>query len=126
MMKTIRRLLFGLAISTGVAGLVVGGVPLGKFAYEWLKDHEYGYYYDPNFLFSPEVIFILSVILLVFVYISHLVGKGIYIAGETPSDPPKPPAEAAPATADKAVPPAAAPVETADEKLARLLDQKKA
>jgi hypothetical protein len=125
MLKTIRWLLYGLAISTGVAGLLVGGVPLGKFAFEWLHDHEYGYYYDPNFLFSPEVIFILSVILLMFVYISHLVGKGIHINGETKSDPPPPPAEAAPATADKAAPPAAAPVQTADDKLARLLNQKK-
>jgi hypothetical protein len=62
----------------------------------------------------------------VFVYISHLVGKGVHIAGETQSDPPNQPAEAAAATSKKiSPPPAAAPVATADDKLARLLNQKK-
>ena len=128
MLKIVRRLLYGLAISTGVAGLLAGGVPLGKFAWQWLHDHEYGYYYDPNFLFSPEVVFILSLILLVFVHISFLVGKGIHIAGSERPGPPKLPAEAADATTDKISQSTgvatAAPVETADEKLARLLRQK--
>ncbi len=130
MLKIIRIVLYSLAISTGVAGLFVGGTPLVKYAWQWLHDHEYGYYYDPNYLFSPEVIFILSVILLVFVHISFLVGKNIHATGSEKSDSPAKPVENSNSTAEKDLSPTqvaatTAPTETADEKLARLLRQKK-
>lgn len=86
MLKIIRCVLYGLAISTGVAGLFVGGVPIAKYALERFRDSEYGYYYETNFLFSPEVIFLLSLILLIFVHIGLVVGKGIHVAGPTKSD----------------------------------------
>jgi len=122
MLKIIRCLLYGLAITTGVAGLFAGGVPLAKFALQYLRDHEYGYYYDTNSLYLPEIVFLLSLSLLIFVHISFMIGKGIQPASPPKPDSPAPagkifqPADTAGTTTDQ---------ETADEKLARLLNQKK-
>jgi hypothetical protein len=124
MLKIICRLLYGLAITTGVAGLFAGGVPLAKFALQYLRDHEYGYYYDTNSLYLPEIVFLLSLSLLIFVHIGLMVGKRIQ-----PASPPKPdspaPTDEISQPAGTAGTPAQTGQETADEKLARLLNQKK-
>jgi hypothetical protein len=119
--KIIRGLLYSLAISTGMAGLLAGGVPLAKFALQYLHDHEYGYYYDANSLYLPEIVFLLSVILLVFIHISFQIGKKIY-----PADPPKPESSAKPT--ENSTAPANdifQPAKSAEEKLARLLKQQR-
>jgi|SRR5665213_1364374 len=132
MLKIIRCLLYSLAIFTGVAGLVAGGVPLAKYALQYLRDREYDYYFDANYLYPPGIIFLLSLLLLIFVHIGLMMGKGISPASSPKPDPSVKPAEAAPAPAGEISPPtktagttAQAELETADKKLTRLLNQNK-
>jgi len=130
MLKIIRCLLYGLAILTGVAGLFVGGTPLVTFVRERLRDYEYRGYYDTSYLHAPEIIFLLSLILLVGVRICLALAKGTRPANPSETVPPgkKP---AVPAPASEFSPPSGAaetpapPAETADAKLTRLLNQKK-
>ena len=131
MFKLIRLGLYGLATTAGVAGLFAGGVPLAKFAWKYWRDHQYGYYYDANSLYFPEIVFLLSLSLLVFVHLGLVVGKGNREAGSKPELTRKP-AQNPPASlagnlpaAGPAGPSAQAGRESADEKLARLLHQKK-
>jgi hypothetical protein len=130
MLKIIRYALYSLAIMAGVLGLFVGGIPLVEYVLEMLHDAEYRYYYDTHYLNEPEIIFLLSMILLVGVRIAMGLDKGI-----RPANPPDSGLSAkkpvAPAPAEETSQPSVAadttalPVETADEKLTRLLKQKK-
>ena len=133
MLKAIRCLLYGLAISSGVAGLFAGGVPLVKYAaFQWFHGPESDLYDDPNYLFSPEVIFLLSLIVLIVAHASLVLGRGI-----PPASLPKPGSsgkstEDSPAPASEISRPAKlagtigrTAQEAADEKLAQLLNQKK-
>jgi hypothetical protein len=132
MLKAIRCLLYGLAVSAGVAGLFAGGVPLVKYAvFKWFHGRDSDYYDDPNYLFSPEVVFLLSWILLIFVRISLVLEKGFHPSSLPQPDASGKAAENPPAPASTMSRPAraaAANVPTdqaaADEKLARLLNQK--
>jgi hypothetical protein len=130
MHKTIRCLLYGLAMFTGVAGLFTGGDPLVKYLLEMWHDAQNNDYYDIHYLNEPEIIVLLSLILLVGVRIAMMLDKGI-----GPASPPniassrtKP---VAPALANEISAPSAIaetstqPVETADQKLTRLLKQEK-
>lgn len=130
MLKIIRCLLYGLAILAGVAGLYDGGTPLVKYMVHQWSEPEYQGYYDTRDLDFPKLTFLLSLVLLIGVRICLALEKGI--CPVNPSDSvaseKKP---VAPAPAGKISSPAvtaetpAPPVETADTKLTRLLNQKK-
>jgi len=130
MFKFIRRLLYGLAVLSGVAGLLIGGLPLAQFARERLHtDDSARDYYDTTYLHAPEIIFLLSLILLVCVCIALALEKGISPAEPTRSEatekPPEPQRKEAAVTSisgENAPPPSK---ETADEKLSRLLNREK-
>ncbi|HTB83995.1 MAG TPA: hypothetical protein VK742_10105 [Candidatus Sulfotelmatobacter sp.] len=127
MLKIIRYVLYGLAILSGVAGLMVGGLPLAQFARERLQAEDSARdYYDTTYLHAPEIIFLLSLILLVGVCIGLTLEKGI-----SPANPPRSekPAElqrteAAAISAAGEIP-APQTSESADEKLSRLLNREK-
>ncbi len=130
MLKVIRWLLYGLAILSGGAGLYGGGVPLAKYAFQRLRDPGYGYYFAPDFLFPPEAIFLLSLLLLMSVRIGFAIEKGIRPADvHTPVASRNQPNDSASANEiarpSKTVETSAPDAETADEKLTRLLNQKK-
>ena len=130
MLKIIRCLLYGLAILAGVAGLYDGGTPLVKNMLQQWREEEYRGYYDTGYLNSPRAIFLLSLILLVGVRICLALDKGIRLINASDTVPPgkKP---VAPAPDGNISPPAvtaeipAQPLESADAKLTRLLNQKK-
>jgi hypothetical protein len=131
MLKTIRCVLYGLAILTGVAGLFDSGTPLVKYMLQQWREHEYRGYYDTGYLNSPKIIFLLSLILLVCVRLSLALDKGIRPASPQNSIPSGKPTADTPALADEISQPPKAAIstmkteqETADEKLTRLLNQK--
>jgi hypothetical protein len=130
MFKIIRCVLYSLAVLTGVAGLFVGGDPLVKYLWEMLHDSEYRSYYDTHYLNEPEIIFLLSLILLIGVRIAIALDKGIRPASPLEKDSsgkklvaPAPASEIASPFGTAETP--AQPVETADEKLTRLLNENK-
>jgi len=90
MFRRLRFLLYCFAVFIGVAGLVEGGLPLAKYAYERLQ----GKYFDAYVIlsaydrFSSEVILILSLMLLIVVHIGHVLAGGLRF---TKSDKPAPP-----------------------------------
>jgi hypothetical protein len=129
MLKIIHQILYGLAIFIGLLGLVIGGDPLVKYALEMWRDAQGGYYYDTHYLNEPEIIVLLSLILLVGVRIAMALDQGTQ-----PSNSPAVEASRqkliaavnddainAPLESREA---SAQPVETADEKLTRLLNKK--
>ncbi len=128
MLKIIRTVLYGLASATGLAGVLVGGDPLVKYLWEMLHDSEYRYYYDTHYLYEPEIILLLSLILLIGVRICFALDKGMRPANPADAGPPGK-APVTPASANEISPAAAEtpapPVESADEKLTRLLNPKK-
>jgi|SRR5208337_4036904 len=131
MLRLIRLLLYWLAVLAGVTGVLVEGLSLLKNWTQRLEDPNYSYLLSAYDYFSAEVIFLLSLMLLIVVHIGHVVGGGLLISkskepvssgphqGESPKSTsltsPSPETLGAPAQIDK---------ETADEKLARLLKQK--
>ena len=130
MLKIIRCILYGFAITTGVAGLLFGGDPLAKYLWEMLHDSEYRNYYDTHNLNEPGMIFLLSLILLIGVRICFALDKGIRPANPSEAVPsgkkpvaPAPPNKISPPPVPPETP--AQPVESADKKLTRLLHQKK-
>jgi len=123
MLKTIRRILYGLAILTGVAGLCIGGDPLLKYVLEMWHDAQNNDYYDIHYLNEPEIIVLLSLILLVGVRIAMALDKGICPASspKTASSGTEPVATALAAVSKTTT----QPVETVDQKLTRLLKQER-
>ena len=127
MLKTIRGFLYGLAILAGVTGLIDGGIPLVKYAMELWRDPEYSSYYNTNELNAPKIILLLSLIFLACVRISLSLDRKISPA--IPADPIKKGDVCA--TAKEIIPNLASPetiappAETPDERLTRLLSQKK-
>lgn len=130
MPKIILNILYGVATFTGVAGLFAGGVPLTKYALEILRDSEYLHYYDRTNLNESEMIFLLSLILLIGVRIcSALENKtrpanpsDAASSGEKPVVP-APSKEISPLSGAAKTP--SQPMESADDKLTRLLNEKK-
>ncbi|MGO8838270.1 MAG: hypothetical protein ACLQAH_12705 [Limisphaerales bacterium] len=128
-----RFLVYCLAVFTGVLGLLDGGIPLVKYAAERLASNNYEAYlvlssYDR---FSAEVIFILSLMLLILVHIGHAVGGGLHISNAREQVSSGRQQSGSPLSAgltsqslDPPGTPAQTDKETADEKLARLLKQK--
>ena len=130
MLKITRCVLYSLAILAGVAGLFDGGTPLVKYMLQQWRDQEYRSYYDTSYLNSPKIIFLLSLILLIGVRVCFALDKGVRPVKplDTVSSGKK---LAVPASASEISPPSgtaetpAQPAESADEKLTRLLNQKK-
>ena len=125
MLKMIRCLLYGLATLAGVSGLVISGVPLVKYGLERLHDYESTSYYDTTYLHAPEIIFLLSLMLLVFVNIGLVIERRLgsvsvsnpVMPGKTTPDPSAPVSETV--SGSSAVP------ANPDSKLAHLLNPKK-
>jgi hypothetical protein len=79
MLRLSRFLLYWLAVLVGVAGLLDGGIPLLKYAGERLAGNHYEAYlalssYDR---FSEEVIFMLSLMLLILFHLGHVLAGGL-------------------------------------------------
>lgn len=127
MLKIIRWILYSLAILTGVLGLIVGSIPLVKYVSEMLHGDEYSDFSDMRYLAEPEIILLLSLILLTGVRICLALDRKIPPAG--PADAIKKVEAFATAKANILAPassePIAPPAESPDEKLTRLLNQKK-
>ena len=126
-----RFLLYWLAVLAGITGVLVEGVSLVK---NWMQQFnpEYSYLLSAYDFFSAEVIFLLSLMLLIVVHIGHVVGGGLNISKPKESiSPGKQRGDSALSAGSTAPSPelleaqAQTDKETADEKLARLLRQKK-
>jgi len=130
MKRFLRGLLYCLALLGGITGLVVGGKLLGKYVLARLNDPYFDSFSYNDLVFSGGVIFILSLILLIFADIGLMLGKKFGPAKNADAAPK--PAGVSPKTAASSSPSAPLPdveseadQESADEKLARLLQQKK-
>ena len=128
-----RFLLYWLAVLAGVAGVLVEGISLLKNWKERLFDPDYSPLLSSYDSFSAEVIFLLSLMLLILVHIGHVVGGGLHISrSRKPVSSGKEPGDASPSAVLVSQPleplgaQAQTDKETADEKLTRLLKQKKA
>jgi hypothetical protein len=80
MLRVPRFLLYWLALLAGVTGVSVEGISLLKNWKERLLDPDYSpllSFYD---YFSAEVIFLLSLMLLILVHIGHVVGGRFHIS----------------------------------------------
>lgn len=129
MLRVIRFLLYWLAVLAGVTGVLVEGISLLK---NWMErfNPDYSPLLSSYDFFSAEVIFLLSLILLIVVHIGHVVGGGLHISrSRKPVLPGKQPGDSslsAGLTSQSLEPPGAqaqTDKETADEKLAQLLKQ---
>lgn len=129
MKRFLRGFLYWLAVLAGITGLATGGKLLGKYALARLNDPYFDSFSYNDLVFSGGVIFILSLILLIFADIGHLLGKN-FIPLKTEKAAAKPAGESfktagsAAATAALPAPEPETDQESADEKLARLLKQK--
>lgn len=132
MSRVLRFLLYWLAVLAGVTGVLVEGVSLLKNWKERLFDPDYSPLLSSYDFFSAEVIFLLSLVLLIAVHIGHVVGGGLHFSrsrkpaasGNQPGDAP-PSADSASQSREPLGASAQTDKETADEKLTRLLKQKK-
>jgi len=129
MLKTSVFLLYWLAILTGVAGLVAGGVPLLKYALARWRDPDFDYYSNFGMVSTAGNLVILSLMLLIFVHISYVIRGGFQPSLKKPvSSGKQQPDSSRPATSNSQ------PVETSkeqpaeetpDERLARLINVQK-
>jgi len=126
-----RFLIYWLAVLAGVTGVLVEGVSLVK---NWMQQFnpEYSYLLSAYDFFSAEVIFLLSLMLLIVVHIGHVVGGGLHISkSKEPVSPGKQRGDSsvsAGSTSQSSELPEAqkqTDQETADEKLTRLLSHEK-
>jgi len=120
--------LYWLAWLAGCVGLVAGGRSLGRYVFARFNDPYFDSFSYNDLAFSGGVIFLLSLILLLFAELARSLGGAFLSAKpEKPGSLPKLTIPAAPSLASAAqtpAPEAAADRESADEKLARLLKQK--
>lgn len=126
MAKIYRFVLFWLARLAGIIGLVAGGKSLGKYAVARFKDPYFDSFSYNDLVFSGGVIFLLSLLVLIFVEVARHAGRsggaGVVVA---PTET-KPVRKGSPVVAPGALPVAepAETVESPDEKLARLVKQR--
>ena len=128
MKRLLRGALYWLAVPAGITGLVAGGKLLGKYVVARINDPYFDSFSYNDLVFSGGVVFILSLILLIFADIGHIIGKNL-----NATKPEKAESKAAaesPRTAAQVSAPAPLPApeseadrESADEKLTRLLKQ---
>ena len=128
MTKLFRGGIYWLALAAGGVGLVAGARALAKYIVARFNDPYFDSFSYNDLVFSGGVIFLLSLILLVFTDLARTLG-GAWPPGATPGSTPKPPGE--PAKAASPVSPSG-PAQgaepdrvSANEKLARLLKQDK-
>ena len=131
MTRIFRTVVFWLARVAGIVGLVAGGKSLAKYVVAWIKDPYFDSFSYNDLVFSGGVIFLLSLMVLIFADVGRVVCSERSIQGDPTSLPGK-----AGGSTSKALEITAAPAsspgteavvdrETADEKLARLLKAKK-
>jgi hypothetical protein len=131
MLKLLRTLLYWLARVAGVIGLVAGGKSLGKYALARLNDPYFDSFSYNDLVFSGGVIFLLSLLVLIFADVGHSLGKNsrpfpAENSGEKAKPAPPPAKTTGPAPLISPAP-GSEPEgdrESADEKLERLLKQK--
>lgn len=128
MKKFLGGALYWLSILAGLTGLAAGGKSLGKYAFAWLTDKYFDSFSYNDLIFSGSVIFLLSLILLIFANLSRAVTKHLLtkpeMAQSAKSAATAPAAGTPAALSATPAPPPEEPKESADEKLARLLKQK--
>jgi len=130
MAKTYRFLLFWLARLAGIIGLIAGGKSLAKYAVARFKDPYFDSFSYNDLVFSGGVIFLLSLLVLIFVEAAASLGRAGHSAPEGPVAPPvptggKPARPPGPAAAGPSLEPEpVVEVESPDAKLARLLKHK--
>ncbi len=125
MAKIYRFVLFWLARLAGIIGLLAGGKSLGKYAVARFKDPYFDSFSYNDLVFSGGVIFLLSLLVLIFVEVARNGGRSVEAGVVTPTEA-KPMRKESPVVAPGALP-VAEPVETVespDEKLARLVKQR--
>ena len=134
MFRIFSFLLYCLAVFIGVAGLLEGGLPLLQYTIERLE----GKYFDAYAVlssydrFSSEVILILSLMLLLVVHIGHVLTRGLSFARPEKPVLSRKQQDESPLSAgliSQSLEPPRAQVptdkESTDEKLGRLLKQRK-
>jgi hypothetical protein len=129
MLKASVFLLYCLAVLTGVAGLFAGGYPLATYVLARWRSSAVDYELNFDFISKALDVFILSIILLIFVNISHVIccrfrrnSKKPVSSGRRKPDSSLPANSISqPAETSKEQP----AEETPDEKLARLIIVKK-
>jgi len=128
MLKIFIFMLYFLAVLTGVAGLIAGGVPLVNYALERWRDPEFDYYSNFGLVSTAGNIITLSLMLLIFVHVSYVIQRGFRATPKKPESPGRlqlnsslSPDPISPPVEPQKKQPAA---ETPDEKLARLIDVK--
>jgi hypothetical protein len=112
--------LYVLAITTGVGGVLAGGIPLATYALARLKNPGFGYYANLPLISTAENTLIFSLMLLIFVHIGHVLGAGLRRPAPKPDSSAHNHAPANPVSWQSEAP-QRRKEETADERLARLL-----
>ena len=127
MTKLFRGALYWLALAAGGVGLVAGARALAKYIVARFNDPYFDSFSYNDLVFSGGVIFLLSVILLVLAELARTLGRAFPPAqSEKPGAAPRPGGGGIPVAGPTSPAPEAEPDrESADEKLARLLKQKK-
>ena len=131
MLKLLRTSLYWLARVAGIIGLVAGGKSLGKYLLARLNDPYFDSFSYNDLVFSGGVIFLLSLLVLIFADVGQSLGKSLRPASAENSGARPRPAGSSAKSAELASPAAPFPEteneadhESADEKLTRLLKQK--
>ena len=131
MAKIYRFLLLWLARLAGVVGLIAGGKSLAKYAVARFKDPYFDSFSYNDLVFSGGVIFLLSLLVLIFAEVGARLGRTGRSVPESPVAPPAPtgvkparPASWIAATGAGPEPEPVAEVESPDAKLARLVKHK--
>lgn len=129
MLRAVAFLLYSVAILTGVAGLIAGGIPLATYILARWRNPSVDYELNFDFISKALNVFMLSIILLIFVHVSHVIRsrfrnnpqKTVSSGKPQPDSSPQAKSIPQPAEAQKKQP----VEETPDEKLARLITVKK-
>ncbi len=128
MTRILRGLLYWLAMVAGLIGLAAGGRLLIKYALARFKDPYFDSFSYNDLVFSGGVIFLISLMLLIFADLARTLGRAFPPGDAKPGTLPAIPGETgksvAPASPAAPAPAPEASRESADEKLARLLKQK--
>ena len=131
MKRVLRSLLYGLAMLAGISGLVAGGKSLGKYAWARMNDPYFDSFSYNDLVFSGGVIFLLSLILLIFAEVGSTLSRTFNPPKPKKADSASKKSGGSPKTASPGDLPTQAPEvedqtdqESADEKLARILKPK--
>jgi hypothetical protein len=126
MSKLYRFVLFWLARLAGITGLIAGGKSLGKYLVARFKDPYFDSFSYNDLVFSGGVIFLLSLLVLIFVEVGISLGRNAVsgpVAAPTEGKPPRKTSPTVPVAAPPA-PEQEEAVESPDARLARLVKPK--